>query len=104
MTNNWHQENDTDTDTHSRTVAHNGTPAQPISTQKAQSRKKNPQTFAHPVNFSKNLSAMFDNHTILLFWLQNKQTFRMFSLRDLRLVLCSRDLDVLRAQRIIGFF
>ena len=27
----------------------------------------------------------------------------MFSLRDLRLVLCSRDLDVLRAQRIVGF-
>ena len=26
----------------------------------------------------------------------------MFSLRDLRFVLCSRDLDVLRAQRIIG--
>ena len=47
---------------------------------------------------------MFDNHTILLFWLKNKQTFRMFSLRDLRFVLCSRDLDVLRAQRIMGFF
>ena len=28
----------------------------------------------------------------------------MFSLRDLRFALCSRDLDVLRAQRIIGFF
>ena len=28
----------------------------------------------------------------------------MFSLRDLRFVLCSRDLDMLRAQRIIGFF
>ena len=28
----------------------------------------------------------------------------MFSLRDLRFVLCSRDLDVLRAQRIMGFF
>ena len=28
----------------------------------------------------------------------------MLSLRDLRFVLCSRDLDVLRAQRIIGFF
>ena len=28
----------------------------------------------------------------------------MFSLRDLRFVLCSRDLDVLRPQRIIGFF
>ena len=28
----------------------------------------------------------------------------MFSLRDLHLVLCSRDLNVVRAQRIIGFF
>ena len=28
----------------------------------------------------------------------------MFSLLDLRFLLCSRDLDVLRAQRIIGFF
>ena len=27
----------------------------------------------------------------------------MFSLRDLRFVFCSRDLDVLRAQRIIDF-
>ena len=28
----------------------------------------------------------------------------MLSLRDLHFVLCSRDLDVRRAQRIIGFF
>ena len=28
----------------------------------------------------------------------------MFSLRDLRFVLCSRDLDVLCAQRIIDFY
>ena len=28
----------------------------------------------------------------------------MFSLCDLRFVLCSRDLDVLRAQRSMGFF
>ena len=28
----------------------------------------------------------------------------MFSLCDLRFVLCSLDLDVQRAQRIIGFF
>ena len=28
----------------------------------------------------------------------------MFSLRDLGFVLCSRDIDVLSAQRIIGFF
>ena len=31
-----------------------------------------------------NASARFDNHTILFFWLWNKQTFRMFALRDLR--------------------
>ena len=42
-------------------------PAQPISIRKAQSRKKSPQTFAHLMNFSNNVSAMFDNHTILLF-------------------------------------
>ena len=39
--------------------------------------KKSPQTFAHLVNLSA-MSAMFDNNTILLFRLQNKQTFRMF--------------------------
>ena len=33
-----------------------------------------------------------------------KQTFHMFSLLDLRFVFCSRDLDVLRAQRIIAVF
>ena len=32
-------------------------------------KKKSPQTFAHLANFSKNVSAMFDNHTILLFCL-----------------------------------
>ena len=47
---------------------------------------------------------MFDNYTMSLFKLQNKQTFRILSLRDLRLVLCSLDLDVLRAQRIVGCF
>ena len=34
---------------------------------KTQSRKKSPQTFAYLVNFSKNVSAMFDSHKILLF-------------------------------------
>ena len=63
-------------------------------------RRKSQQTFAHLVN----VSAMFDNHKILLFWSSNKRTFYMFSLRDLRLVLCSRDLGVLRAQRIRLFF
>ena len=37
----------------------------PISTIK----KKSPHTFAHLGNFSKNESATFDNHKILLFWL-----------------------------------
>ena len=65
-------------------LRHRSLSAQPISTRKAQLRKQIPQTFAHLVNFSKNVSAMFDNHTILLLWLQNKQTFHMFSLCDLR--------------------
>ena len=76
-------------------------PAQPISTRKTQSRKKptylcesRTQTMCWPT---------FDNHTILLFWL-NKQTFRTLSLRNLCFVFCSRDLDVIRAQRIIGIF
>ena len=81
-----------------------GLPAEPVSIRKAQSRKKSPHTFAHLVNFSKYVSAMFDNRTILLFWLYNEQTFRMFSLRNLPFLLCSLDLDVLRAQRIIGVF
>ena len=41
------------------------------------SQEKSPETFAHLVNFSKNVSAMFDNRTILLFWLKNEQIFRM---------------------------
>ena len=39
--------------------------------------------------------AMFDNHTTLLFWLQNKQYFHILSLRDLRLM---------HAQKIMGCF
>ena len=46
---------------------------------------------------------MFHNHKISLFWLYSKQTFRMLSLCGLSFALCSRDLDVLSAQRIIGF-
>ena len=49
-------------------------------------QEKSPHAFAHLV------SAMFDNHTFLLFWLKNKQTFR-FSLHDSRFV-CSLDLAV----------
>ena len=47
---------------------------------------------------------MFDNHTILLFSQRNKQIFRMFSLCDVHFMLCSLDLNVLRAERIMGFF
>ena len=39
--------------------------------------------------FQTNVSAMFGNHEISLFELSNKQTFRIFSLLDLRFVLCS---------------
>ena len=73
-------------------------PSQPISIRNAQLRKKSPDSFAHFVNFSKNVSAMFDNQRIC-----RMSNFHVFLLRDLRFVLCSRDLDVLRAQRIIGF-
>ena len=73
------------------------------------SEKHNQEKKAHiPLRTSwispQNLSAMFDNHAILLLWLSNKQNVRMFSLLDLCFVLCSLDLNVLRAQRIMGFF
>ena len=78
-------------------------PAQPIRIRNAQSRRESPDTFSHLLSFS-NVSAMFDNHTILLFWSKNGQTFCILSLHDLCFVLCSLDLDVQRAQRIMGFF
>ena len=59
-------------------VAERRLSVQPTSIMKAQSR-----------NFFKDVSAMFDNPSILLLWLHNKQTFHMFSLRDLRFVFCS---------------
>ena len=49
-----------------------------------------------------NVSAMFDNHNISLFSLQNKQTFHMFSRLDLRFVLCSLDLGVLKGHRLFN--
>ena len=69
----------------------------------SQSASKNPQTFAHLVNFSKNLSATFDNHTILLFWLSNEQTFHMF-LRDLHFVLCSPESPCTTCAKDHGLF
>ena len=41
---------------------------------------------------------------IQLCYFDCRQTFHMFSLSDLRFVLCSLDLDVPCAQRIMGFF
>ena len=75
-----------------------------LSQSEKHNQEKTPYTYAHLVNFSTNVSAMFDNHTMLmLLCLKNEQTFRMFSLRDLHFVLRSLHLEVLRAQRIIGF-
>ena len=65
---------------------------QPISIRKAQSRKK-----AH-----KPLRTSWISQKMCLPCLIIIHTAR--SRCDLRFVLCSRDLDVLRAQRIIGFF
>ena len=79
--------------------------AQPISIRKAQSRKK---TAHKPLRTSwislKMWLPFFYNHTILLFWLQNKQTFPMFSQLDLYFVLCSRDLDVPWCAKDHGLF
>ena len=48
----------------------------------------------------KNVSAVFDNHKILLYWLSDKQTFHMISLLDqLCFLVCSRDHDILCVQR-----
>ena len=65
---------------------------------------KKPTYLCAPRKLLKNVFAMFDNHTILLFRLQNKHTFHVFMLCDLCFVLCSLDLSVLGAQRIMGFF
>ena len=77
--------------------------AQPISIRKPQSRKKSPQTFAHLVHFSNKCVGRLNVSIILSFWLLNKQTFHIFYLLHLYFVLCLNDLDVLRAQRIMGF-
>ena len=69
--------------------------AQPISVQRAQSRKP-PTNLCATCEFLKK----FVNQKILLFWLYNKQTIGVFSLCDLRFVRCSRDLEVLRDHRL----
>ena len=78
-------------------------PAQPISVRKAQARKKAHKPLRTPCTSQTNLSSMFDHQNLVILIIE-KQTFRILSLRDLCFVFCSRDLDVLRAQRIIGFF
>ena len=80
-------------------------PSQPISIQEAQSEKKTTNLCA-PLEFLKNVSAMFDNHTISLLFLQmSKQTFRMFTLCDhLLFGFCSLHLDVLRCAKNHGLF
>ena len=56
-------------------------------------KKNSPQTFAHLVNFSKNVSAMFDNHTILTIeW------------KTLSHVLAAWLASTYCLQRILGFF
>ena len=73
--------------------------AQPISIGKVQSRKK-----AH---LTLRTSSMSQKMCQPCFIIIESHYFdcriHAFSLRDLSFVLCSRDLDVLRAQRIIGF-
>ena len=54
---------------HEKTVLEQKKEVQQVITMSSQSasRKRSPQTFAHLVNFSENVSAMFDNHAIMLF-------------------------------------
>ena len=79
--------------------------AQPIRTRKAQSRNKIPHTFAHLVNSLEQMSrpCLIISKSCYFEYRINKP-FHVFSLLYLRFVFCSRDLDVLRAQRIMGFF
>ena len=52
---------------HEKTVLEQKKEVQQVITSQSASRKRSPQTFAHLVNFSENVSAMFDNHAIMLF-------------------------------------
>ena len=63
--------------------------AQPISFQKAQLRKIAHKPLRTLCISQTNMSAMFDDHQILLFLLHNKQTFCILSLRDLLFVFSS---------------
>ena len=72
--------------------------------EKKNNQNKKPTHLCAPHEFLPKKTHLIIKQYILYFWLFNKQTFHMPSLRDLRFVFCSRDLDVRRAQRIIGFF
>ena len=69
----------------------------------ANNQAKKPTNLCATCKFCQKSYTVFGNHKILLGWLSDKQTSHMFSQRDLRFVLCSRDHDVLRPQRIMGF-
>ena len=73
--------------------------------QKAQSRKKGPQTFARFINFSINVSAMFDNQGILLLTLEQTNLSHVLAAWSAFLALFAWSwYTAVRAQRIIGFF
>ena len=66
-------------------------------------QEKSPQTFARLVNFSKMCLLYLRIIQSCYFDYRMKFLFLMFSPRVLRFVLCSLEVDVLRAQRIMGF-
>ena len=73
---------------------------QPISTRTHTQENKAHEPLCTSWISQTNVSAMFNDHKILLFWLQNKQDFHMFSLLDLRFALCSCGLnECLKATR-----
>ena len=78
---------------------HWSVPSQQINTQKAQSRKKK----AHiPPEYKMCTVCCLTIIQSCYFDYRINKPFALFSLRDLRFVLCSRDLDALRVQRIMG--
>ena len=76
-------------------------PAQPISILRAQSRKK-PTNLCTPRELLKKCLPRLRIIKSCYFDYRINKPSRMFSLRELRFVLFSLDLDVLRAQRIVG--
>ena len=72
--------------------------SQPISIQRRNQEKKEHKPLRTSWFSQRNVSAMFGNHTIMLFWLWNKHVLAAWSVFH---GLCSHDLNVLRA---IGFY